>query len=171
MTSPLLLIPNYPTSEMVAVEWIATVPGFTCDMTGEQLPPDAQADGSPPPWVANETGFAQVSAVVGGTPGVYLPVNSPVLQIDCWAVTPGSDLPPWNVASALATAIWKATLDRFGVARHLDITQEGVAYPPASVQAAKLLTQPRRVWGDEGDNARVTFDLWLQWICLTDVLD
>jgi hypothetical protein len=162
-------IPNFTTSTMAAIAWIATIPGFSPCMVGKQVPPDASKDGTPAPWVAAKLGFVQV-AVVGGSPDAMLPIKRPVIEARCWDVVPGSSLPPWNMASALAEAIRYAALDEIGCARRLDISQNGVAYPPAQVQAAKALTEPREIYNDAGDYAGMSLDVWMQWITLTDVL-
>lgn len=165
MATPAL--PLDGTDELVCAQWIATITGFTPAMVGTTLPPDVNADGSPAPWVT--TGFVTV-AVVGGGPDPQLPVNRPVLQIDCWATVPGSNKPPWNQAAALAGAIRRATWDRRAIARPLRITANGVAYPTAAVQTAYLATAFRRLYDDQGDYARYQADLFLSWVTVNDRL-
>lgn len=162
-------IPNYTTSTMAAAAWIGSIPGFNPAMVGKQVPPDASKGGGQAPWVAAGLGFVQV-AVVGGSPDPMLPIKRPVIEARCWDVVPGSSLPPWNMASALAEGIRYATLDRINCARRLEISQNGVPYPPASVQVAKVMTEPRELYNDAGDYAGVSIDVWMQWITLTDVL-
>jgi hypothetical protein len=139
-------------------------------MVDTQLPDDANADGTPADWVVAGQGYVTV-AVVGGNPDALLPVHRPVMQVDCWAVVPGSGKPPWGVANALAEAITLATWSRVAIPRHLTITVRGVLYPPASVQGAEIVTAPRRILDDAGDYARYSMDLRLQWITLSDVID
>jgi hypothetical protein len=164
VTTPL---PLEATDELVCAQWIATIPGFTPAMVGTTLPPDVNADGSLAPWVA--TGFVTV-AVVGGNPDPLLPVNWPVLQVDCWATVPGSNKPPWHQAAALAGAIRRATWDRRAVSRPLQITANGVAYPAAAVRSAYLTTAPRRLYDDQGDYAHYQADLSLSWVTVNDRL-
>jgi hypothetical protein len=155
---PLPLLPN---DELVATAWIGSIPGLNPAMVGTQLPPDVDSDGSTAAWIA--TGFIKL-AVVGGTPDALLPVNRPVLQVDCWATVPGSNKPPWQKAAALASVIRYATWDRIRIPRPLVAAVNGVQYPLAVVQSAYLATAPRRLYDDQGDYARYQFDLGLVWI-------
>ncbi len=152
-----------PTDELVAVAWIASIPGLDPQMVATQLPEDANPDGSPAEWVARGRGFVTVT-VVGGSPAPELPLSRPVFQVDCWAVMPGSNKPPWGVANRLAEAVKQAAWDRRSVSRRLTITVRGVAYPPAVVLDAQVVTQPRRVWSDDADYARYQCDLALDWV-------
>ena len=166
MSTPLTPL---PTDELVAVAWIGSIPGLTPQMVATQLPEDANKDGTPADWVVKGRGFITV-AVVGGTPSPDLPQSRPVMQVDCWAVKPGSNKPPWGIANRLAMLVKTATWDRIQIPRKLTITVNGVLYPPAAVQAASLLTEPRRITDDPGDYARYQFDLALSWISLGQVI-
>jgi hypothetical protein len=165
MSTPLPLEAN---DELVAVAWLATVPGLSAAMVGTQLPPDVNADGTPAPWLG--TGFVTVS-VVGGNPDDLLPINQPVIQVDCWATVPGSNKPPWWKAYALASAIKRATWNRYQIPRPLLTKAANVAYPTAVVQSAYITTAFRRVYGDDSDYARLQGDLALTWITANDRLD
>lgn len=162
-------LPNYLTSELVAIAWIGSIPGLSVDMVSTQLPPDANKDDTPADWVVAGLGFATV-ATVGGTPDPILPVHRPVMSVDTWAVKQGSGKPPWGVANSLAEAVIRASLDRIAVPRHLTITVNGRPYPPASVQIAKAMTEPRRINDDPGVYAHYQFDLFMQWITLGETL-
>lgn len=166
MSTPAL--PLFPSDEMVTAAWIGSIPGLSPTMVGEQLPPDVNADGSPAPWV--QTGFVTV-AVVGGTPDAMLPVQRPVIQVDCWATVPGSNKPPWPDANIIATTIQRATWDRYRISRPLTIAVNGVAYPTAVVQSAYVATAFRRIYDDQGDYARYQADLALEWVTVNDRLD
>ena len=166
MTTPTL--PLQPTDEVVATAWIASVPGLSTSMVGTQLPPDVNADGTVAGWVS--TGFVSV-AVVGGTPDDLLPVQHPVMQVDCWATKPGSNKPPWNMAAAITQAILRATWDRYHIPRTLTLSANGVTYPSAVVRSAYMATTFRRVYDDAGDYARYTGDLALTWVTVNDRLD
>jgi hypothetical protein len=148
----------YATTEKVAVAWIASIPGLTAAGVGTQLPAAetewGSADGTP--------GYVVVPVTVGGTPMANAPVQRPVVQVECWATIPGSDYLPWNAAAQLPEQIRMATYDRSGAfSRLLDL---GPGYPSARVLAATILTQPRRVWSDEGDYAGFLFNLMLQFV-------
>jgi len=147
------------TSELVAVAWIGSVPGLSLGMVATTLPADDSS------WPNAQ--FVTV-AVIGGSPNIDLPVKAPVFQVDCWACKPGSNKPPWGKANALAEVIRYATLPRSGVNRLLTITANGVTYPPATVQAARLLTEPMRRYGDAADYANYSFDLAMTWVTAGD---
>ncbi len=164
-------IPNMPTDELVAVAWLSTVPGLSSSIVATQLPPDTIKGNQPAAWVVTAPYGFVTTTVVGGGPDPLLPISRPVMQVDCWATRPGSNKPPWNRANRLATAIWKATLDRRTIARPLTISANGVVYPIAAVQGARIVSTPRRVYDDAGDYARYQFDLWLQWITVAETLD
>lgn len=148
-----------PTSELVAVSWLGSVQGLTPQQVATTLPSDDTT------WA--KAGFVTV-AVVGGSPNIYLPIKSPVFQVDCWAVKPGSGRPPWWQANNLAELIRYATLQRTGINRLLTISANGVTYPPAVVQTAYLLTEPRRSYADAADYALYTADLAIEWTTVND---
>lgn len=166
MSSPSL--PLECTDELVAVAWIASVPGFSPAMVGTTLPADVNPDGSPAAWL--KTGYATVS-VVGGNPDPLLPISRPVIQVDCWAAVPGSNKPPWNLAAALSRAILRATWDRYRIPRPLTPTLNGVEYPTAVVQSATIVTAFRRMYDDAADYAHLSGDLNLSWVMAHDSLD
>lgn len=155
-----------PTDVLVAAAWIATIPGFTPQMTGDRLPSDvlppaAGRKDRPAPWL--KTGFVTVQWVGGGL-DPDLPVHNPVMGVDCWAAVPGSNDPPWRMAEALGEAIWLATQQRTGFNRPLAIEVEGVAYPTAVVQGVYLATPFRRLYDDAADYARLSANLALSWV-------
>lgn len=162
-----MTLPLYPTDEMAAAAWIGTVPGLSPAMVGEVLPPDVDADGTVAAWV--QTGFVTV-ALVGGNPDDALPILKPVVQVDVWATTPGSNKPPWRKAYAIGTAITRATWDRNDIARPLAINENGVAYPAAAVKTAYVTSAFRRMYDDAGDYAHLQGDLALEWVTVNDRL-
>lgn len=150
-------IPLYTTTELVAIAWISSIPGFTPGIADAQLPADDNT------W--KDTGFVTVTST-GGSPDVDVQVAKPVVQVDCWACTPGSNLPPWLQASGLAEQIRAACYDRLTFGRELRPVSNGVVYPTAKAQTVYMLTEPRRVYDDVGDYARFSFDLAFSWIVL-----
>jgi len=150
-----------PDDELVAMSWVASIPGFSPQMVATQLPADKST------WSA--TGFVTVS-VVGGTPHPDLPLSQPVIQCDCYAVKPNSNKPNWLMAAALASALRYACWDRIGFPRLLDISSNGKAYPSAAVRSAYMTIQPRRVYADPGDYARYSTDIALVWAMTNDRL-
>lgn len=163
MTIPLPLEPN---DELVAAAWLASIPGLSPAMVATTLPPDVDPrTGNPAAWVT--TGFVTVS-VAGGNPDAMLPVNRPVMQVDCWATRPGSNKPPWWQAAAIASVIRRATWNLVAIPRPLTITANGVAYPGAIVRAAYMATAFRRLYADSADYAQYSGDLALDWIKVPD---
>jgi hypothetical protein len=151
---------QHATTPLVAVAWLSSLPAFSPAMVGAVLPrPDA--DGVLP-WAA--TGFVQVTGVVGGGTDKDVPLNSPVVQIDCWAAQSNSDLPPRAKANALAEAIRWACLANTGTQAALTLRN---GYAQARVKSAYLVTEPREVPGDEADYARYLTNLALTWTEVT----
>jgi hypothetical protein len=150
---------QHATTDLVAVAWLGSLPGFSSAMVGSILPrPDN--DGVVP-WA--QTGFVQAT-IVGGSSDMYVPLTSPAIQVDCWATQSNSDLPPYAKANALAESIRWACLadDNFQVALTLR-----AGYAQARVKSAYLLTEPRRVYGDEADFARFLVNIALNWTQVT----
>lgn len=146
MTAP----PVVPTTDLVAVAWLRGVPGVPSTAVATTLPSNAST------WSAS--GFVQVTAV-GGTSNPHLPVRSPVVGVDCWAVAPGSAKPPWGRANSLAEAVRAGTFGAAG--RMVTLSVGGLR---ARVLEAYLLSEPRRITDDEGSYARYAFDLALHWV-------
>ena len=162
-----LLLPN---SELVALAWLAAVPGLSAAMVGTTLP-RLPATGALPGWVT--TGFV-TAAVVGGSPDAWMPQAQPVIAVNCWAVnaagngTPGAPInagtkPPWGKAAQLCEQIRAAAymLNRSGAVRQVALGVAGYAH--AAVQSAVLLSEPRRMPSDPASYARFTFDMQLFW--------
>ena len=143
-------------TDLVAVAWIASVPGLTASGVATQLPADETK------WAAG--GFIVVPATVGGSPSPNNPIHKPVCQVEFWATVAGSDKLPWGMASQLAQQVQAACWDRTTFGRPLAITAGGVAYPPARVLSAVCRTEPRRIWSDAGDYAGFSMDLGLTWV-------
>jgi hypothetical protein len=147
--------PYYPTNELVAVAWLSQrVPGLTAAMVATTLPKDATA------WA--DAGFLQVQALPGGAPDIDIPVRHPVFQLDGWANTPGSAKPPWNLANRLLELVRDATESPDA------LYGRPVILPPdylgVRVQAAYLISEPRRVPDDPAGYARFTADLAIDWV-------
>jgi hypothetical protein len=162
-------LPLRASDEQVAVAWLSTIPEIaqlaTPPPVATILPGDVDEQGVVAPWV--KTGFVTVS-VVGGGPDNEIPVNRPVMQVDCWATVPGSNRPPWPVAAALANAVRYACWSIDQTPRPLTLSIKGKQYPLAVVQGARLLTAFRRRYSDAADYACMSADLWLNWIAPFD---
>lgn len=151
MTAPLLL----PNTDLVAVGWLRRNAKFVDKGIGiaTRLPSDS---------AALRAGFIVVSTV-GGTPMPDLPLRQPVVQVSCWA-SPASDASqktPWNHASQLAEWCWEQTFDR--TQQNVDLSFSLPGYAHARVMSVVALTEPRRMEGDEGLDARVDIELQFYW--------
>lgn len=147
---------QHATVSLVAAAWLATIPGITADMVGTRLPRPA-TDGSVS-WA--ETGFVQITPVGGGF-GMYVPLSSPVVQVDCWATQSNSDLPPLAKADALAMTVAWAAVENVGIETEL-VLRDG--YVGARVMSAYLLDVPRPMYADPSDYARYTMHVAMNWV-------
>lgn len=142
---------EHPTNELVAIHWAKTLGGLPSQQIGTTLPADNST------WAAS--GFVQVG-LAAGRPGMYLPVNEPVIQWTCWAHTPDSGKPPWRRANRLAEILKAATYEP----SNYKVVSTPAAYEDARVMEAHPLTEPRRVTGDDARFAGFTLDMQLYWV-------
>ncbi|MGW0575119.1 hypothetical protein ACWD25_03935 [Streptomyces sp. NPDC002920] len=126
------------TPELVATAWLKTVVG---DRVATMLPKDNAS------WAAS--GFCTL-VVAGGTPNAYVPLRDPVIGVDCWAVNPQSQKPPWNKAAMLAAAIQAACWDHPAIPTRVTLP---TGYPQAQVLSAYTTGDPRRVHDDASSYA------------------
>lgn len=137
-----------PNSELVVGAWLGGVAGLSPQMVATQLPRDIPA-----------TGFVTY-AVTGGTVAMYTPLRSPVLRVDCWATSKGSNKPQWFLANSLAELIDQGC--RASNAQRW-LTLPG-SYMQARVTTAYLASEPQRVYDDPGNLARYTLNLAANWV-------
>ncbi len=138
------------TPELVAIAWLKTVVG---DRVATTLPKDNAS------WAAS--GFCTI-VTAGGTPNMYVPLREPVIGVDCWAVNPQSQKPPWNKAAALAEAIVAACQDHRAIAKTVALP---TGYPAAQVRSAYVTGDPRRIPDDPSSYARYTIPgLAISWV-------
>lgn len=140
-----------PTTELVAVAWLGGVQGLSSGMVATQLPNDVTA------W--KSTGFV-TARTVGGAPSIYTPLRSPVVAVDGWAVNPTSNKPPWFQANALMELIDQGCRAA-DAQRWLTLPGD---YMQARVTTAYWVTEPQRVYTDQGGYARYTANLALNWV-------
>lgn len=142
----------HPNSELVAMAWLALVPGITPAMVATTLPQDTTA------W--QSTGFIQVTGA-GGDPGVDVPMSHPNVQLDFWAVS-GSAKPPMGKAMHLAQVVLTDGIRaRAGFQRALSMPVSG--YRQAHLREILATGLPKRMPGDDGSYARVTMDVNFFW--------
>jgi hypothetical protein len=149
-----MTVPLIASNELVAAAWIASIPGIVIDGVAPELPDDEST------WATN--GFITVK-VVGGSPNIYFNVRKPVIQVDCWADIMGSNKLPWNAATAIAEQVRTGCLDDEQLERSLHVVQNGIDYGICWVQAANVISEPRRVYSDQGDYAGSSFDVQFVW--------
>lgn len=138
------------TPELVAEAWLKTVVG---DRVATTLPKDNTS------WAAS--GFCTL-VTAGGTPGMYVPLREPVIGVDCWGVSPGSQKPPWGIASGLAEAIVAACQDHRAIAQPVTLP---TGYPAAQVRSAYVTGDPRRIPDDPSSYARYSIPgLAIAWV-------
>lgn len=142
------------TTELVAVTWFGGVTGLSPSIVATTLPKDNTT------WSAS--GFV-TARTVGGTPGLYTPLRTPVVTVDCWSVNPSSGKPPWGKANYLAELI-DAGCRATNMQRTLTLPTN---YPSARVLSAYLISEPRRAYGDEADYARYVMDMVFNWVDLS----
>jgi hypothetical protein len=141
-------------TELVAMAWLAGVTGLSSAMVAATLPKDNSS------WAAS--GFVTVRTA-GGSPGIHVPMRQPVVTVDTWAVSPSSGKPPWFKANALAELL-DVGCRAANAARTVTLPTN---YGQARVHSAYLVSEPRRAYGDQGDYARYTTDLALNWTDLS----
>lgn len=143
------------TSELVTVAWVKSIAGIAPNgMVSTTLPADNTS------WAAS--GFVKVGPAVGGSPGMYVPLRQPVVQIDTYAVNLNSENPPWDKASNLAELVFNATYD-MTLLHGLD-TRTG--YEQARVVSVTALTEPRRLYDDVAARAHYQLDIDIKWVAL-----
>jgi hypothetical protein len=146
MTTPALRANN----ELVATAWLKTVVG---DRVAFTLPKDITS------W--QDAGFCTITTV-GGDANMYVPLRAPVIGVDCWAVNPNSQKPPWNKASMLAEAIRAACYDHPAIPQVLTMPP---GYPAVQMKSAYLAGEPRPVPDDPSSYARYSIPgLALAWV-------
>lgn len=136
-------------TDLVVVAWLLTCPGITSGMAATQLPADDTS------WAS--TGFV-TATTNGGSPNDYYAARVPVVQVDTWGVSPGSNKPPWGLANNLAETVLAAT---YAAGRTVTLPN---SYPPARVLSVWPITEPRRVYDDAGDYARYSMVLAFTWV-------
>lgn len=153
------------TSERVAAAWIRGIPEFAA--AGASAPGVATTlpDANNECW--SGSGFIRVQAV-GGARNGYVPMKSPVVSVDCFAMKLDSmgrpsSKPPWERANRIAEVICFASLPQAGLLNK-DVNP-GTNYNTACVKSVTVLSEPRRMPGDVSSNlAQYQFDVQIDWV-------
>lgn len=140
----------YPNTELVAVGLLKNIPELGGGVATE-LPADNSS------WSAS--GFVQV-LTVGGSPSPYLPVASPVVGVDCWAVNPNSGKPPWGKAAGVAEYV-RRYLESVTVPVRVVLP---AGFEPADVLGAWVVSEPRRIREDTAGYAHFSMDVRIDWV-------
>lgn len=144
---------HYASSVQVLVWWLHTL-DLPVDGIGDTLPAE------PDEWATN--GYVQIPTTVGGSPNVDVPQRQPVMQVDCWANRPNSELAPWNRAESLASRIVEAAQAQRGP---ITLTVPA-GFRPVQLKSVWPRTEPRRLPNDPSRFARVSLDLEMRWVLL-----
>ncbi|GAA1281522.1 hypothetical protein [Saccharothrix xinjiangensis] len=152
MTAPVLRA----NTELVAVAWLGGVPGLSPDIVGTTLPSEHST------WTA--TGFVTVRPT-GGTSDQYVPLRSPVVTCEFWAVRPNSNRPPKHRANLLGEHVWAAVVpkgatERAAIKRRVELPH---GYPPALVHSVHPMSELRPAYGEQGGLAHYLLDLRFHW--------
>lgn len=147
--------PYYPNTELVGLAWLSQrVPEFVGLGNVATTLPLSTA------WPNG--GFVQARDLVGGAARIDIPQRRPLLQIDCWAVKPGSSKPRWALASYLAECVRNAT--ESSSAKYSSPVALPADYLPAIVSAAFIVGDIRRIENDPSGYARFSMNLEVDWL-------
>lgn len=144
-------------TDLVAGLWLSSLPGLNPGMNGRQVPEKAEQNAS-----LITSGFV-TWMTVGGTPDMYVPERKPVLQIKTYGFPAASSSrrPQWALANGLAESILAACQNTSNFNAKLALP---TGYPPARVQQAHALSEPRPIYGDKAYWAIYQFDLQMYWL-------
>lgn len=92
---------KHANATVIARAWLAQLPGIPVDGNGR--PQVATTLPDVEKWAA--TGFITVGPIFPGSPERYVPLQHPVVQVDCWAVYRNSKTPDFGTANELAEVI------------------------------------------------------------------
>lgn len=147
---------HLPHSELVAVAWLLSISGMEAS-AGTTLPKDATT------WA---DGFLRI-AIAGGRSDRDVPQNKPLVQVDVFVPNRGSGKPRWGFANQIAEQIRAACYPRQDDAHPAQRTVTLPAgYQQARVQTAEVVTEPRRMLGDDARYALYSLDLQLAWVAI-----
>lgn len=142
------------TSELVALSWLATLPGVNTSMVGALLPSDTST------WAA--TGFLTAS-IAGGTPDLDLPIRRPLIQIDAWwAPNTVSGRPQWGKCDQLMGKVVAGCHGVISGTKELNCVA-GPSTIPARLFSAWAAMEPQRLYSDDASMAHLRMDVRLDW--------
>jgi hypothetical protein len=149
-------------SGLVAIAWVKSIPAVQAladqPPVGRSLPA-----GNPPPWVANATGFIQLTTV-GGTPHPDYALRRPVVQLQAWAGKNSSKLGPWDTAGRLAEIVLEAIYTEHLARAVLQPRVGTKVYQAAQIIEVNARSEPREITGDPSGYARMMFQFELNWV-------
>lgn len=143
-----------PNDELVAVAFVKTLHADLATIVATRLPTD------PDVWSA--TGFV-VARGIGGDQDRDVPWQRPTVQLDCYAVNPNTDDPPWDKAADLASLVTAGAYDPTKLNQPLTLR---AGYDQARVTGFQP-GRPRRQVGDPASYAWYQIDAQIDWIALT----
>lgn len=145
---------DYATSELVAVAWFGQrVARVTAGAVATTLPADVSK------WA--DLGFVQVQVSAAGRIDPIIPQRRlPVVTVDYWAASPGSNRPPWGKANQLVEYV-RAAIEGQHYGQRIDLPAN---YTGARVQSVYAVGEAARVEGDPSGYARYTQDFAIDWV-------
>lgn len=154
----------YPDATLVACSWFRQMLGLDATRVGPVLPPptERRPDGSTvtKPWVT-AGGFIQLTAITGVDSAEELEVYRDLVQVDCYAIVPGSAKPPIAMASDLAQRAHLVTKRRDGCGVYPVLPPK---YFTAHVRSVTTQSRPRPLREPAATgSSRFQFDVWLNW--------
>lgn len=143
-----------PNDELVAVAFVKTLHADLTTIVATRLPTD------PDDWSA--TGFVVIRGT-GGEQDRDVPWERSNIQLDCYAVNPNTDDPPWDKAADLASLVTGGAYDMTKLHQPLTLR---AGYDRARVTGFAP-QRPRRQTTDPASYAWYQIDAQLDWVTLT----
>lgn len=143
-------------SAQVAAAWLNAIPGL-------DAPVATTRPADPSSWA--NTGFVVVSVIGSAGDRDLSASRRPILQVDAWAVSPGSSKPPRGMAGAIAERVRQATEDPAMVGITVVPRSGSVGYAPAVVADVWLESgEPREIPDPDSSYAHFSMDIGLTWV-------
>lgn len=143
----------WPTSDLVAVSWLLSI-DWPDPVPGVATTLPEKTD-----W--NTDLFIQVTTIGGGIDN-YLPIRTPVIQVDAFAkASTSSTKPQWGLANHACEVIIAAS---FGAQSYSGDLQLPGTFSSVRVTGVSVVTEPRRRMNDIQALARYQMDIEIPYL-------